>query len=106
MAQIAVQTLWRSVGFPVKIVDENLCLIGDAYSTLPSSFNLGVAAQVIKKLFSVLNHFGYIRIIPQASIAASGLAAAHFHSLNTGKDIQKVSVDAKHAALEFGRPSL
>lgn len=36
----------------------------------------------------------------QTSIGLAALSAAHFHSLRTG-ETQNVSVDARHAVLEF-----
>ncbi|KAF8503218.1 CoA-transferase family III [Hysterangium stoloniferum] len=75
-----VQGLWRSAGLPNDVLHKYLRLTGDPDTALPSSFRLGVAAQ--------------------ASVALAGLSAAYVHFLNTG-EMQHVTVDARHAALEF-----
>ncbi|KAF8584687.1 CoA-transferase family III [Ramaria rubella] len=77
-----LEILWQSAGLCQSIPKSFLRLTGDPTSSLPSSFNLGVAAQ--------------------ASIAAAGLAAAHMRALSTSEEMQmQVTVDARHAALEF-----
>ncbi|KAK0491559.1 CoA-transferase family III domain-containing protein [Armillaria novae-zelandiae] len=71
-------SLWLSTGLPETSL-RNLHLDEPAKPTL-SSFNLGDAAQ--------------------ATIGLSALSAAYFHQLRTGVE-QDVSVDSRHAALEF-----
>jgi hypothetical protein len=74
----ALARLWQAAGQP----DESLSQIRftGAEPVLPSSFAIGTAAQ--------------------ASIAASGLAAAEIWRLRGGRD-QLVTVDMRHAAIEF-----
>ena len=73
-----VADLWRLVGADATALD-HLSLTGNE-PVLPSSFRVGVAAQ--------------------ASIAAAGLAAAELRHC-AGSPRQDVSVDMRHAAVEF-----
>jgi len=73
-----VAALWRLGGADTAALDY-LQLRGDD-PVLPSSFRIGVAAQ--------------------ASIAAAGLAAAELHH-RAGARRQTISVDMRHAAIEF-----
>lgn len=77
-AQHALADLWDAVGLD-RVALDNVDLAG-AEPALPSSFALGTAAQ--------------------ASIAASGLAAAELHRARGG-GAQRVGVDMRHAAAEF-----
>jgi crotonobetainyl-CoA:carnitine CoA-transferase CaiB-like acyl-CoA transferase len=70
--------LWRAAGQPEAAL-EAVALTG-AEPVLPSSFAVGAAAQ--------------------ATVAASGLAANELWHLRTGRR-QRVSVDMRHAAVEF-----
>ena len=70
--------LWRAAGHDAAALD-SVTLTGQE-PALPSSFAVGVAAQ--------------------ATIAASALAAAELWRLRTGRQ-QHVSVDMRHAAIEF-----
>ncbi|KAL1742034.1 CoA-transferase family III domain-containing protein [Schizophyllum fasciatum] len=73
------KALWTSLGLPLS--ETNLLTLSrDAKLVLNSSFKLGEAAQ--------------------AAIGVSALSAAYFHKLRTAVE-QKVSVDARHAAIEF-----
>jgi crotonobetainyl-CoA:carnitine CoA-transferase CaiB-like acyl-CoA transferase len=74
----ALADLWGLGGGDPRALD-HVRLIG-ADPVLPSSFRIGLAAQ--------------------ASIAAGGLAAAELHR-QRGGDAQRVSVDMRHAAIEF-----
>lgn len=74
----ALDGLWRLLGQPEAAL-ARVTLTG-AEPALPSSFAVGTAAQ--------------------ASIAASALAAAELDRLRTGRE-QSVSVDMRHAAVEF-----
>jgi crotonobetainyl-CoA:carnitine CoA-transferase CaiB-like acyl-CoA transferase len=73
-----LREIWRSVGAPDDLLDD-VVLTGSG-PVLPSSFKIGVAAQ--------------------ASVAASALAAADLWRLRSGRR-QSVSVDRRHAAVEF-----
>ncbi|KAI0683087.1 CoA-transferase family III [Earliella scabrosa] len=73
------QTLWQSLDLPVEALSR-LELSEHPDPAVNSSFKLGTAAQT--------------------AIGLAGLAAAHFHQLRTGIE-QTVSVDARHAAIEF-----
>src|SRR5690606_37122969 len=70
--------LLNLAGFDTRAT-ERLELTGED-PVLPSSFSVGCSAQ--------------------ASLAAFGCAVAEIHSMRTGKD-QRVSVDMRHAAVEF-----
>jgi crotonobetainyl-CoA:carnitine CoA-transferase CaiB-like acyl-CoA transferase len=74
----ALSELWRLGGGDAEAL-ARVVLTG-ADPVLPSSFRIGAAAQ--------------------ASIAAAGLAAAEFHRQRGGR-VQRVSVDMRHAAIEF-----
>ena len=74
----ALADLWRVAGGSPEAV-ARVDLTG-AEPALPSSFNVGIAAQV--------------------SIAVAGLAAAELHRQRTGV-AQRVAVDMRHAAIEF-----
>ena len=43
-----VKALWMSLGLPQELLQNHLRLTGDPQSALPSSFHLGLAAQVCK----------------------------------------------------------
>ncbi len=77
-AREALADLWRLTGLP----DEPLAMVELTGSdpALPSSFRVGTAAQ--------------------ASIAASACAANLIWGMRTGR-LQRVSVDMRHAAMEF-----
>ncbi|KDR82409.1 hypothetical protein GALMADRAFT_237704 [Galerina marginata CBS 339.88] len=75
----ALRSIWTSHGLPEGFL-HNLKLIGDPDNAVPSSFRLGLAAQI--------------------SIGLSGLSAAYVHYLRTGIE-QDVVVDARHAVLSF-----
>jgi crotonobetainyl-CoA:carnitine CoA-transferase CaiB-like acyl-CoA transferase len=77
-AQLALAQLWQAAGQPTEALS-NIRLTG-AEPALPSSFAVGTAAQV--------------------SIAASALAAADLWHLRCGRQ-QLVTVDMRHAAIEF-----
>src|SRR6202044_2526482 len=70
--------LWRNAGFDAAALDD--LRFSGAEPVLPSSFAVGTAAQ--------------------ATIAASALAAAELWRLRSGRR-QHVSVDMRHAAIEF-----
>src|SRR5262249_34279552 len=74
----ALRELWLAAGGDAAAL-ANVTLSG-ADPALPSSFRVGTAAQ--------------------ATIAAAGLAAAEVWRLRTGRP-QRVSVDMRHAAIEF-----
>jgi crotonobetainyl-CoA:carnitine CoA-transferase CaiB-like acyl-CoA transferase len=74
----ALAELWRNAGGDAAALSR-LTLTG-AEPVLPSSFRVGIAAQV--------------------SIAAAALAAAEFHRQRTGM-AQAVTVDLRHSAAEF-----
>ncbi|KAH9932925.1 CoA-transferase family III [Fomitopsis serialis] len=71
--------IWEANGLPPQALS-SLKLSPDADPAVNSSYRLGTAAQTVTGL--------------------SGLAAAQFHQLRTGIE-QEVSVDARHAVLEF-----
>ncbi|RPD56143.1 CoA-transferase family III [Lentinus tigrinus ALCF2SS1-7] len=71
--------LWRSLRLPEEVLSR-LRLSEHPDPIVDSSFKLGTAAQT--------------------SIGLAGLAATYLHQLRTGVE-QSVSVDARHAALEF-----
>ncbi|KIP04242.1 hypothetical protein PHLGIDRAFT_129640 [Phlebiopsis gigantea 11061_1 CR5-6] len=75
----AVERLWKANGLPPAWLSR---LLTDSTSDpcVNSSFKLGTTAQ--------------------STIGLSALAVAHFHELNTGRK-QTVSVDMRHAILEF-----
>ncbi|KAI0823159.1 CoA-transferase family III [Trametes gibbosa] len=73
------ETLWRSLRLPVDAISR-LRLSEQPDPVVNSSFKLGTAAQTV--------------------IGLSGLAAAEFYKLRTGVE-QSVSVEVRHAALEF-----
>ncbi|KDQ62162.1 hypothetical protein JAAARDRAFT_121978 [Jaapia argillacea MUCL 33604] len=75
------QRLWTSLSLPREPLDR-LHLSSTPDPAIDSSFKLGTAAQA------------------STTIGLSGLSATHFHELRTGV-VQDVSVDARHAALEF-----
>ncbi|VDB91784.1 unnamed protein product [Peniophora sp. CBMAI 1063] len=73
--------LWLACGLPAQTI-EHLHLSSRPDPVVKSHFKLGTAAET--------------------SIGLSALAAAYFHQLRTGDiDAQDVSVDARHAAIEF-----
>ncbi|PIL35193.1 hypothetical protein GSI_02983 [Ganoderma sinense ZZ0214-1] len=78
-ARAPAEALWRSLALPVEAVSR-LQLTPHPDPVVDSSFKIGTAAQT--------------------AIGLSGLAAAHFHQLRTGVE-QTVTVDARHAAIEF-----
>ncbi|KAH9836210.1 CoA-transferase family III [Rhodofomes roseus] len=73
------RSIWEGNGLPAQALS-SLRLSRNPDPAVNSSFKLGTAAQTV--------------------IGLSGLGAAHFHKLRTGVD-QEVSVDARHAVLEF-----
>uniref|UniRef100_A0A8H8CFM0 CoA-transferase family III n=1 Tax=Psilocybe cubensis TaxID=181762 RepID=A0A8H8CFM0_PSICU len=75
----ALKAIWISNGLPEHFLN-HLKLKGDADTAVPSSFRLGLAAQI--------------------SIGLAGLSAAYVHYLRTGVE-QDVTVDARHAVLSF-----
>ncbi|KAF8817175.1 CoA-transferase family III [Phlegmacium glaucopus] len=75
----ALKILWISNGFPEDFLS-HLKLTGNPDTAVPSSFRLGLAAQI--------------------AVALSGLSAAYLYYLRTSK-AQDVNVDARHAALSF-----
>jgi crotonobetainyl-CoA:carnitine CoA-transferase CaiB-like acyl-CoA transferase len=77
-SHVALADLWGLGGGDPSALDH--VLLTGADPVLPSSFRIGVAAQV--------------------SIAAAGLAAAEFHR-QRGGGTQRVCVDMRHAAAEF-----
>ncbi|KAJ3973838.1 CoA-transferase family III domain-containing protein [Lentinula raphanica] len=79
--QVAARKLWLSTGggLPEECL-QYLTLSNNPDQAITSSFKIASAAQT--------------------SIGLAGLAAAHFHELRTGIE-QSVSVDARHAVLEF-----
>ena len=77
-AHSVLREIWRSIGAPDDLLDDVVLTGSDP--VLPSSFKIGLAAQ--------------------ASVAASALAAADLWRLRSGRR-QSVSVDRRHAAVEF-----
>ncbi|MBV9566886.1 MAG: CoA transferase [Hyphomicrobiales bacterium] len=77
-ARSALAEIWRSIGAPEDLLDD--AVLSGTDPVLPSSFKIGLAAQV--------------------SIAACALAAADLWRLRSGRR-QTVSVDRRHAAIEF-----
>ncbi|KZT28820.1 CoA-transferase family III [Neolentinus lepideus HHB14362 ss-1] len=75
----AARTLWDDAGLPLEELS-HLRFSLNADPAVDSSFKLGTAAQT--------------------TIGLSGLSAAYFHKLRTAQG-QEVSVDARHAVLEF-----
>ncbi|KAI0754607.1 CoA-transferase family III [Daedaleopsis nitida] len=73
------EALWRSLHLPTEVL-AHLRLSDKPDPIVDSSFKIGTAAQT--------------------AIGLAGLAGAHFHQLQTGVE-QTVTVDARHAALEF-----
>ncbi|KAF9453123.1 CoA-transferase family III [Macrolepiota fuliginosa MF-IS2] len=73
------EDLWKAQGLPVDFL-KHLKFCGDPDTAVQSSFKIGAVAQ--------------------ASIGVAGLASAYLHYLRTGVE-QSVTVDARHAALEF-----
>ncbi|KAJ7644377.1 CoA-transferase family III domain-containing protein [Roridomyces roridus] len=71
--------LWQSTGLPASFLSR-LHLLGDPDSAINSSFRLGLASQT--------------------AIGLAALSATYFHFLRSGVD-QTVSVDARHAVLDF-----
>ncbi|KAI1786842.1 CoA-transferase family III [Ganoderma leucocontextum] len=78
-ARAPAEALWQSMRLPVEAVSR-LQLTPQSDPVVHSTFKIGTAAQT--------------------AIGLSGLAAAHFHQLRTGVE-QTVTVDARHAAIEF-----
>ncbi|KAJ7081361.1 CoA-transferase family III domain-containing protein [Mycena belliarum] len=77
----AAANLWLENGMPASFLSRlNLTTSSHANSAINSSFKLGNVAQT--------------------TIGLAGLSAAYFHLLRTGVD-QEVTVDARHAVLEF-----
>ncbi|KAF9483445.1 CoA-transferase family III [Pholiota conissans] len=74
-----LKTLWLSAGLPEDFLS-NLSLVGNPDTAVPSSFRVGLAAQI--------------------SISLLGLSSAYLHYLRTGVQ-QTVTVEARHAALSF-----
>lgn len=70
---------WLAQGLPADFL-KHLKFLGNPDTAVISSFKLGAIAQ--------------------ASIGLAALSAAYLHYLRTGNE-QDVSVDARHAALEF-----
>ncbi len=77
-AHSVLREICRSVGAPDDLLDD--LMLTNCDPVLPSSFKIGLAAQ--------------------ASVAASALAAADLWRLRSGRR-QSVSVDMRHAAVEF-----
>ena len=77
-AHAVLREIWSSAGAPEDLLSD-IALTGEGL-VLPSSFKIGLAAQV--------------------SIGASALAAADLWRLRSGRR-QAVSVDRRHAAIEF-----
>ncbi|KZT69200.1 CoA-transferase family III [Daedalea quercina L-15889] len=75
----SARTIWEANGLPSQALS-SLKLSPNPDPAVNSSFKLGTAAQT--------------------AIGLSGLAAAYFHQLRTGVE-QEVSVNARHAVLEF-----
>ncbi|KAF9555320.1 CoA-transferase family III [Agrocybe pediades] len=75
----AALKIWTSYGLPEKFL-RHLKFTGNPDTVVPSSFRLGLAAQI--------------------STGLAGLSAAYLHYLRTGVE-QDVVVDARHAALSF-----
>lgn len=73
------RNLWLAEGLPAEFL-KHLKFHGNPDTAINSSFRIGALAQ--------------------ASIGVTGLASAYFHYLRTGVQ-QDVSVDARHASLEF-----
>ncbi|GJE97680.1 CoA-transferase family III [Phanerochaete sordida] len=78
-SKLAAEALWKANGLPASWLSR-LHLTENPDPAVNSSFKLGSVAQT--------------------TIGLSGLSAAHFHQLNTGVE-QNVSVDVRHAILEF-----
>jgi len=111
------KTVWVRVGLPPDDI-ENLWLSEAPDPTVNSSFHLGTAAQVRTHMFrrwdpvfGCFIQLGTISTFPdltlncmQSSVGLSALAAAHFHFLRTGQEVE-VHVDARHAILEFSKPA-
>ncbi|KAF8955300.1 CoA-transferase family III domain-containing protein [Flammula alnicola] len=74
-----LKSIWISNGLPERFIS-HLKLTGNQDAVGPSSFRLGLAAQI--------------------SIGLAGLSAAYVHYLRTGVE-QDVTVDARHAVLSF-----
>ncbi|KXN83129.1 Succinate--hydroxymethylglutarate CoA-transferase [Leucoagaricus sp. SymC.cos] len=73
------RNLWRAEGLPADFL-KHLKFHGNPDTAINSSFKIGAMAQ--------------------ASIGVTGLASAYLHYLRTGVE-QDISVDARHATLEF-----
>lgn len=79
-----IEHIWLQLGLPPAALDA--CQLEDAGHILPSSFKVGHLAQ--------------------ASIALSALSAALIDSLRDSAPVRKISVPAKHAAVEFASERL
>jgi hypothetical protein len=79
MSADIARDLWLAQGLPAHFL-RHLKFLGNPDTAVRSSFRLGAIAQ--------------------ASIGLAALSSAYLHYLRTGKT-QDVSVDARHAALEF-----
>jgi hypothetical protein len=89
--------LWLLNGLPEAALF-HLNLSKDPNNVVQSSFKLGCAAQV---LVAFLVYCPWTDVpLQKTSIGLSGLSATHFHALRTGRN-QDVTVDARHAVLEF-----
>jgi hypothetical protein len=77
-AEAVLTSLWRAAGLPPAAL--SMIRFTGAEPVLPSSFAVGTAAQ--------------------ASIGGAALMAAELWALRTGRT-QQVSVDMRHAAIEF-----
>ena len=97
-SKAAAEALWKYHGLPVSWFPR-LRLSEAPDPAVNSSFKLGTAAQVSQDIMlSFVTHVGFIG--RKTSVGLSALAAAYFHALNTGVE-QTVSVNARHAVLEF-----
>ncbi len=97
-ARAPAEALWPSLALPVEAVSR-LQLTPQPDPAVDSTFKLGTAAQVCPSAFRGSQKI-IGRIYMQTAIGLSGLAAAHFHQLRTGVE-QTVTVDARHAVIEF-----
>ncbi|KAK1221005.1 hypothetical protein PQX77_016218 [Marasmius sp. AFHP31] len=76
--------IWSSLGLPEDYLLRHLKLVGNTNTVVDSSFRIGEAAQT--------------------SVGLAALGAVYFHQLRNGtggEEGQDVSVDARHAVLEF-----
>lgn len=83
-SKVHAERLWESLNLPREALSR-LHLSENPDPAVNSSFRLGTVAQTV--------------------IGLAGLSAAHVHELRTGQK-QNVSVDAKHAVVEFSEFNL